>query len=81
MPIRAEDDEVFDVRAVEGNGAVDEIREARLARRHVESNCAGCAGRFVLRNLLRREGQAAPIVNPPAALPFGPLSMFLQPVR
>ena len=40
MTIRAEDDEALDVLVVERDRAVDEIRERRLSRRHLEANRA-----------------------------------------
>ena len=81
MPIRAEDDEVFDVRAVERNRAVHEIGEARVAFGNAKPNRARGPRGLVLRDLLRCKREAAAIVEPRAACRFGPLPLLLQPLR
>ena len=81
MPIRAEDDEVFDVRAVERNRAVHEIVEARVAFGNTKPDRARGPRGLVLGYLLRCERQAAAIVEPPAACGFCPLPLFLQSFR
>jgi hypothetical protein len=81
LPIRAQDDEVLDVRAVEGNRPVHEIRKTRVAFRNAKAN-RGCSSRgLVVRYLLRCEREAAAVVEPTAACGFGSLPLLLQPVR
>ena len=55
MAIRAQDDEVLDVRVFEADGPVHEIGEARRPVRNAKADRARCAGRLELRDLLRRE--------------------------
>ena len=67
VAVGAQDDEVLDVGVVERDRAVHEIGERRGALGHVEADRARRAGGLELRDLLRRERQAAAVVGPGAA--------------
>ena len=70
MAVGAEDDEVFEVGAVELDRAVDEIVETQRPIRRLDANRAGAVFAFTRGNFIRRQTAAGAIVAPRAGCPF-----------
>ena len=81
MTVGAEDDEVFDVGAVELDRPVHEVVEARRARGHLEANGARPAGAFARGNFVRGEREARAVVDPATGCGFAGVALRLQLLR
>ena len=66
MTVGADDDEVFDVGAVEFDRTVDEIVEARRARRHLEADRARLSGALARGDVVRGACETRAVVRPAA---------------
>src|SRR4051812_30556035 len=78
LSIGAEDDEVFDVVVIEGNRAVNQIRERRAPRGNLEADRARHTSRLIGGNSFRRQRAAGPVVDPAASGSFCGLPLLLQ---
>ena len=70
MAVGTEDDEVFEVGAVDLDRAVDEIVETQRAIWRLDANRAGASLAFARGNFIRRQMAARPIVAPRAGRRF-----------
>ena len=80
MPVRPQDDEVLDVRAVELDPPVHRIVKRRGAGRHLEADRARRARRFELGDLARATARRQrAVVLPGLAARLGALALLAQP--
>jgi hypothetical protein len=70
LAVRSQDDEVLDRLVLHGDGPVHQVVERRPAFRHAHADGARLMCRLLLRDLLRRQRQAAAVVDPAFAPRF-----------
>src|ERR1017187_4010023 len=75
MAVRAQHDEVLDVRAVESDRSMDEIVDRRLSVWNAKANRARHPPRFTRRDLVGGQRAARAIVPPRRAGGFGDVSL------